>query len=275
MPWLQRDPHYLDHVYVEANTGLPVPLGAVAHISYTTVALNVTHDSQHVAGEISYNLKSGLAMGDATNRLKAIVADMSPPPSVRVSFEGDAKLFLQSLASEPALILPRSCRSTSSSACSTKACSTPHHLSTLPSAGVGALLAVLVTSTDFGVMSIIGIVLLMGIVKKNAIMLVDFALDAQRERGMTPAEPYAKPARRFRPIIMTTLTALCGALPLALAFGTGSELRRPLGIAIVGGLVVSQALTLYTTPVIYLLLERLARGTRTRIVHGPTPIPAE
>ncbi len=143
-------------------------------------------------------------------------------------------------------------------------------LSTLPSAGVGALLAVLVTGSDFGVLSIIGIVLLMGIVKKNAIMLVDFALEAQRERGMTPDEAIREACiERFRPIIMTTLAAIFGALPLALAWGTGAELRRPLGIAIVGGLIVSQALTLYTTPVVYLALERLVRRRRAPIVHVP------
>ncbi len=143
-------------------------------------------------------------------------------------------------------------------------------MSTLPSAGLGALLGIVVTGTSLGVPNIVGIVLLMGIVKKNAIMLVDFALDAQRERGMTPEAAIREACvERFRAIIITTLTTLCGALPLALASGTESELRRPLGIAIVGGLVVRQPLTPYTMPVVYLILERRARGKRRRIVHAP------
>jgi len=277
LTWQQRDPHYLDHIYVGADTGRPVPLSSVAHVTFGTAALNVSHNAQRVDGEIAYNLKPGTAMGDATLRVKAIIAEMSPPPSIRISFEGDAKLFTQSLETEPALMLAALLSIYIVLGVLYESWIHPITImSTLPSAGLGALLAILVTNTEFGVLSVIGIVLLMGIVKKNAIMLVDFALDAQRERGMTAAEAIREACvERFRPIIMTTLTALCGALPLALAFGTGSELRRPLGIAIVGGLVVSQALTLYTTPVIYLLLERRVKRRRERIVHGPAGVPAE
>jgi multidrug efflux pump len=271
LPWLQSDPQYLDHVYVGADTGVQVPLTSVIKISYGVAPLNVTHEGQLPASSISFNLSGKLPLATVLKKAKDAVASMGPPPGLHTDFSGNAKWVEDSLKSEPALILAALLSIYIVLGVLYESLIHPITIiSSLPSAGVGALLAVLITGTDFGIMTVIGIVLLMGIVKKNAIMLVDFALEAQRDRGMTPDEAIREACiERFRPIIMTTLAAICGALPLALAWGTGAEVRQPLGISIVGGLIVSQALTLFTTPVVYLMLERLVRRKRVRIVHAP------
>ena len=255
--------------------GAQVPLAAFTRISDTTAPLSIGHQEQFPAVTVSFNLAPEASLGEAVAAIAAASAAIGIPPAITGSFSGDASEFSRSLDGEPLLILAAIVAIYIVLGVLYESAIHPITiLSTLPSAGVGALLALNIFKHDLSLIALIGIILLMGIVKKNAIMMIDFALEAEREHGMTPFEAiHAACLARFRPIMMTTLAALFGALPLALAFGTGAELRRPLGYAIVGGLIVSQMLTLYTTPVVYLALERMAGwlgGRRKAIV-----VPAE
>jgi multidrug efflux pump len=275
-PGLQLDPVQLDRLWVPGTGGVQVPITSVVHMERSTAPLAVRHQGQFPSSSISFNLMPGTTQGDAINLVTETASNLRLPDSVRTEFAGNAQYLQKSLSTLPFLLVAAIVTIYIVLGILYESLLHPLTiLSTLPPAGLGALLAILVTGSELGVLAIIGIVLLIGIVKKNAIMLIDFALEAERERGLTPRQAILDAcAERFRPIIMTTLAALLGAVPLAVATGTGSEYRRPLGIAICGGLVVSQLLTLYTTPVVYLALERLA-GIRTRRRIRAEPVPAE
>ncbi len=275
-PGLQLDPVQLDRLWVPGTGSAQVPITSVVHMERSTAPLAVRHQGQFPSSSISFNLMPGTTQGDAINLVTQTASNLRLPDSVRTEFAGNAQFLQKSLSTLPFLLLAAIVTIYIVLGILYESLLHPLTiLSTLPPAGLGALLAILVTGSELGVLAIIGIVLLIGIVKKNAIMLIDFALEAERERGLTPRQAILDAcAERFRPIIMTTLAALLGAVPLAVATGTGSEYRQPLGIAICGGLVVSQLLTLYTTPVVYLALERLA-GIRTRRRIRAEPVPAE
>jgi multidrug efflux pump len=276
-PQFQQNPDSLKNIYVKSSNGTQVPLSAFTHFQPKSTTLAINHQGQFPSVTLSFNLAPGVSLGDATKVIDQDEKDMGLPESIHTSFQGTAAAFRNSLSTEPWLILAAIITVYIVLGVLYESYIHPITiLSTLPSAGVGAILALLITGNDLGVVALIGIILLIGIVKKNAIMMIDFALEAERVEHKEPEEAiYQACLLRFRPIMMTTMAALLGGLPLALGTGTGSELRHPLGITIVGGLLLSQLLTLYTTPVVYLWFDRLARRFSRYRIGNPIDEPVE
>ena len=276
-PQYWQNPDTLKDIYVRSSNGREVPLSAFTRFERSTTTLAVNHQGQFPAVTISFNLAPGVSLGDAVKAVEGAERELGLPATIQAGFQGTAQAFQSSLANEPLLILAALVTVYIVLGVLYESFVHPFTiLSTLPSAGVGALLALILCRTELTVIALIGILLLIGIVKKNGIMMVDFALEAERSEGKSPKEAIREACLlRFRPIMMTTMAALLGGLPLALGGGTGSELRRPLGIAIVGGLMFSQMLTLFTTPVIYLYLDRFRNRFKRARVTPPSGIVAD
>ncbi|MGA8270833.1 MAG: efflux RND transporter permease subunit, partial [Candidatus Sulfotelmatobacter sp.] len=278
-PQFQQTPEALQNIYLRSTAGTPVPLAAFTHFEPSNTPLAVNHQGQLPSVTISFNLAPGVSLGQATDAIEKAERTIGFPPTIQASFQGTAQAFQDSRSNMLILIITALGAVYIVLGMLYESYIHPVTiLSTIPSAGVGALLALLLTHNELNVIGMIGIILLIGLVKKNAIMMIDVALDVERTQGKKPVEAiYEACLLRFRPIMMTTMAALLGGLPLALGRGTGSELHRPLGITIVGGLIVSQALTLFTTPVVYVYMDRLRlalRGENLSLSASPTPSPA-
>jgi multidrug efflux pump len=278
-PEFQQTTESLQNIYLRSSAGAPIPLAAFTHFTPSNMPLGVNHQSQFPSVTISFNLAPGVALGQATQAIEKIESSIGFPATIQASFQGTAQAFKDSVSSELLLVITALVTVYIVLGMLYESYIHPITiLSTIPSAGVGALLALLITHNELNVIGMIGIILLIGLVKKNAIMMIDVALDVERTQGKPPVEAiYDACLLRFRPIMMTTMAALLGGLPLALGRGTGSELHRPLGITIVGGLIVSQALTLFTTPVVYVYLDRLRMALRggedTSLAEGSSGVP--
>src|SRR5216117_1658894 len=275
-PAAQQSPEALKSVYVPSKSGKLVPLSAFAHYEPSNTALSVNHQGFFPAITLSFNLAPGASLGPAVEHIEQARRQLGVPNSVHATFQGTAQAFQASLSNQPVLIITALAAVYVVLGILYESFIHPITiLSTIPSAGIGALLAIQLIKSDLNIIALIGIILLIGIVKKNAILMIDFAVQVEREENKSPVEAiYKAGLLRFRPILMTTMAALLGAMPLALGSGVGSELRRPLGITIVGGLILSQMLTLFTTPVVYIYMDRLQSWLRRTFSHAPGPVPA-
>jgi multidrug efflux pump len=276
MPEFQTNPKHVEDIYIKSPTGGSTPLSTFTHTTSSSMPILISHLGQFPATTVSFNLSPNGALGEAVDAIRKVEKEIPPPAAMQTSFQGTAEAFVASLTNEPLLILAAVVTVYIVLGVLYESYIHPITiLSTLPSAGVGALLALMLFHQELTVVAIIGIVLLIGIVKKNAIMMIDFALEAERVEHKPPHEAiYQASLLRFRPIMMTTMAALLGAVPLAFGSGVGSELRRPLGITIIGGLLLSQILTLYSTPVIYLFFDETAARLRQFLHrHQPGTLP--